>query len=78
MMQCPWTFREFCFGILVAILFVAAVLFIAWRMDVSSREKFFASAIDTRLTDRNCWQWSTQHPVDSFNGCQKQFLGGGK
>ena len=78
MMQCPWTFREFCFGILVAILFVAAVLFIAWRMDVSSREKFFASAIDTRLTDQKCWQWSKQHPKSSYTECQTQFLGGGR
>lgn len=78
-MRCSLTFREFCFAILAAILFVGAAIFIVWRMDVfPSRENFLASTIDTRLTDQNCWQWSTQHPVDSFNSCQKQFLGGGK
>ena len=54
-MQCPWTFREFCFASLAAILFVGAAIFIVWRMDVfPSRENFLASTIDTRLTDQNC------------------------
>lgn len=78
MMQCSLTFLEFCFSILAVIFLVAAVLFIAWRMDVPLREKFFASVMDTRPTVRHCQRWSTQYPVDSFNDCQRQFLGGGK
>lgn len=79
MMQCPWTLREFCLGVMGAIFLVAAVLFIAWRMDVPLREKFFASTrVDVRPTDPNCWRWAIQYPTDSFNDCQRHFLGGGK
>lgn len=77
MMQCPWTFREFCLGVFGAIFLVVSALYVARNIDTSLRNGrgYSQEGIDTRLTDCNCWEWSTQYPVDSFNSCQNQFLG---
>lgn len=79
-MRCPWTFREFCLRVMGVIFLITLALFFAWNIDESLRrgQGYSEKSMDTRLTDQNCWQWSKQHPESSYNGCQIQFLGGGK
>lgn len=80
MTQCPWTFGEFCFRFLLAVLLLASALYFARNIDTSLRNGrgYPQEGMDTRLTVTPCWQWSTQHPEVAYNRCQNQFLGGEK